>query len=353
MKCKRIGYIDEIFYGESGTHTTSFWKGERWLCTCPSFYYRKRCKHLQELLNKMTVFDIDEILNSDSKGAKRFPSSLKVVNNLFDDDAYNSNQMSAVYGKPSVGKTLFAIQEAVYLSSLGYNIFFIDTEGSLIPMLRKWVPVLEKRFGKRKGKILIESKKNVETLLEFLGYKVILEYKMADKKKQKGKLEFKVLESIDSKLEELIKKQHIDFVILDSLTSPLRSFTKEQQNYPARSDCTAFILRALVKFQEEYNIGVLITHHATFNPTNPYETMASATGGVVVQYYCKRFIYIDKRDAAAYKNYRRFWLVRGENAASWSKAGVTEINDIGYNDVLDETIINNVFTLSEQGKLSK
>lgn len=352
MICKRLSYIDEVYHGTTGIHTASCWIGYGWLCTCPSFFYRKKCKHLLDLLKNMTVYELDEILNDGSRVGRKFPSSLDVVNDLYGDYAYDSNQISALYGKPSVGKTLFSIQEAIYLSSKGYNILFIDTEGSLIPMLRKWVPVLEERFGKRVGRIYVESKKSIETLMEALGYRVVLEYKMADKKKQKGKLEFKVLESIPSKIEKLILDKKIDFLILDSLTSPLRSFTKEQQNFPARSDCIAFILREFVRLQEEYNIGVLVTHHATFNPSNPYETMADASGGVVVHYYCKRFSYLDKRDAAAYKNYRRFWLVRGENAPEWSRAVVTEINDTGYHDVKDENIISNVFTLSEQGKIN-
>jgi len=348
---KRIGYIDEVFDGTTGTHISSYWRGYGWYCTCPSYYYRKRCKHLLELIKNMTAHEINEILTSETLAGREFKSSLDAVNNLFGEFAYNSNQITALYGKPKVGKSLFSIQEAVYLSSKGFNVLFIDTEGSIIPMLRKWVPVLEKRFGGRKGKIFIESKKSIESLMEYIGYKIALEYKMADKKKQKGKLEFRVLESVYNELENFIKKKKIDFIILDSLTSPLRSFTKEQQNLPSRGDAIAFILRELVRLQEEYNLGVLVTHHAVFNPANPYETMADASGGIIVHYYCKRFIYLDKRDAAAFKNYRRFWLVRGENAPEWSRAGVAEINNEGYFDVNNDDILQSVFTLSEQSKL--
>ena len=351
MICKRIGYIDKVFDGKTGIHTASIFKGVGWYCSCPAFYYKKKCKHLKELLSEVDMLEVNEILDNNADLGKRFPSSLNIVNNLFDDYAYGSNQITALYGKPSIGKTLLSIQEAVYLSTKKFNILFIDTEGSLIPMFRKWIPIFENRFGKRKGKIFIESKKTIENLMAYIGYEVVLEYKMANKKQKKGKLEFKVLRSIDNELEAIIKKNKIDFIILDSLTSPLRSFTKEQQNLPSRSDAIAFILRELIRLQEKYNLGILITHHASFNPADKYQTMADVAGGVVVQYYSKRLIYIDKREAKDYANYRRFWLVRGENSPKWSKAGVALIDGDGYHDVTDDDTINNVFTLTEQSKI--
>ena len=309
----------------------------------------------------MTALEIEDIINNKDL-SKEFPSNLDGINNIFGGSAYNSNEISALYGKPGSGKSLFAIQEAVYLSSIGKNVLFIDTEGSIIPMMKKWVPVFEKRFGKRKGKIYVESKKSLVGLMEYLGYKVVLEYVMAkgkasaktgkpSKAKKVGKLEFRVLENVPSSLEEITKDKNLDFVILDSLTSVLREFTKEQQNYPSRSDAIAFIMRELIRVQEEYDVGMLINHHATFNPMNPYETKADCTGGLVVKHYAKRMMYIDKREMVAVANYRRFWLVRSENSAAWSKASVTLIDDDGYHDIdaLDER--EACFTSTELSRL--
>jgi len=300
----------------------------------------------------MTLYDVDKILTEKADIGETFPSSLETINKLFDSDAYNSYQINAIYGKPKVGKTLLAIQESAYLASKGYNVLFLDTEGSIIPMLIKWVPVFEKRFGERKGKIYVESKKSVETLLDYLGYKVALSYKMSDKKKQVGKLEFRVIQNTENKLAKDIEEKKINFIILDSLTSPLRSFTKERQNFPSRADCMAFILRELITAQENYNVGVLITQHAVFDPSNPYDTLAEMAGGIVAHHYCKRLIYIDARSAKELKDYRRLWLVRSENAAAWSNAGVVRIDDTGYHDVLDKDIISNAFTLNERSKLN-
>lgn len=271
MICKRIGYIDDVFHGKTGSHVTSQFMGGKWFCTCISFQVRKLCKHRKRLLAKMTAVEIDDIINNEDLSME-FPSNLNGINEIFGGSAYNNNEISALYGKPGSGKSLFAIQEAVYLSSIGKNVLFIDTEGSIIPMMKKWVPVFEKRFGKRKGKIFIESKKSLVGLMAYLGYSVILEYVIKagkttpsgkpSKAKKKGKLEFRVLENIPSGLEKITKDQKLDFVILDSLTSVLREFTKEAQNYPSRSDAIAFIMRELIRVQEDYDTGMLITNHA-------------------------------------------------------------------------------------------
>lgn len=341
--CKRIGYVDMYTRGSTGTHVTSMWVGGDWLCTCPSFYYRKKCKHLSRLIRIMNGYNIEDILND--KAGNKYGSSIDGINEMLDDKTYNSNEIVAVYGKPKVGKSLLSIQEACHLTAEGYNVLFIDTEGSLVQLLKKWVPVFEEKYGERKGRLMVESKKDLINLMGYLGHKSEL------KKKGKGKIEFQVNGSIDSKLEDTITKKKIDFVILDSLTSPLRVFTKQTQNYPARGDATAFILTTLVRFQENYDVGCLITNHASWNPTNPYETMAEATGGVCVHYYAKRLIYLDKRKAKAYKNYRRFWLVRGETDPEWSKVTITKIDDNGYQDENDKKTKKDVLTNSEQRKV--
>lgn len=343
MKCNRIKYVDKVFHGATGSHVVSQWVGGKWFCSCISYQVRKMCKHRKGLLKSMVALDIDDIINNKDL-SKEFPSSLSVVNELFGERAYSSNVITSLYGKAGTGKSLFAIQEAVYLASLGKNVLFIDTEGSIIPMMKKWVPVFEERFGKRKGKIFVESKKSLVGLLDYLGHVVVLDYifsnkpkpgKVSKAKKKKGKLEFRVLESTENKLDAFIKENKIDFMVLDSLTSVLREFTKEQQNLPSRSDAIAFIMRELVAVQEKYNTGVMVTNHAVFNAANPYEVHADCTGGIVVKHYSKRMIYIDKRDKVETRNYRRFWLVRNENSSAWSKAGVTLINDDGYNCIKD------------------
>jgi len=275
MILKRIGYIDYISKGSTGTHVTSCWIGGKWKCTCMGFRVRKKCRHLNRLLENMCPVDLDKILNNEDV-SKNYKSNLTVLNKLLQDDLYNSDEIVALYGKPDSGKSLLAIQEIAYLSAKGYNILYIDTEGSIIPMMKKWMPIFEKRFGKRKGKIYVEKLKKLESkydkkgntekigLMEFLGYHVNIEYKSKHKtKKKKGKLEFNVVENISNpEIDKFIEKKKIDFLILDSMSAPLKEFTKSQQNYPARDDASTFILRSLLDKQEKYKVGILMISHA-------------------------------------------------------------------------------------------
>ena len=347
---KRHKLIDWVVDGKTGRYVTSFIAGDGWVCSCPWYVFKqKMCSHIKQVLGELMSYDLNDILKDTTIG-QTFDSSLTELNKLFDSPTYNTNEIVAIYGKPGTGKTLLSAQESIFLTCNSKNVLFIDTEGSLIPMLRQWVPKFEKRFGKRTGAMIIENKKTIETLMEYLGYNIVLTYEMKDKKKQKGKLEFKVLESVKPKIEDDINKYDIDFVVLDSVTSPLRSFTYEQQSFPARATATAFILRELVRLQEDHNLGVLVTAHASFNPQNPYETKADMTGGIMTKHYTKRQIYLDRRESKDARDYRRFWLVRGENAPQWTKAGLAKIDNTGYNDSKQEDYTV-AFTGTELGHL--
>jgi len=345
---KRVKYIDNI--SDTG-HITSMWIGGNWYCSCFGYATHKKCKHIKGLVKEMSAFEVEEILKAEA--GTYYDSCLDSVNTVFDGSAYNTNEISGIYGKPKVGKSLMCIQESCKLAAEGKNVLFVDTEGSIIPMLKQWVPVFEEKYGKRKGKIYVESKKSIQNLMTYLGHDVKVAYKSRDKSSSSGKLEFSVIKSNDEEtpMDKEIKSKKINFIILDSLTSPLREFTKEQQNYPARADATAFIMRSFVRAQENHNVGCLMTCHASFNPANPYETMAEATGGIVMHHYVKRLLYLDKRQATAYRDYRRFWLVRGENAAEFSRCAVTKIDSKGYHDVVDKSELEGIFTISEKNKL--
>lgn len=364
VKLKRIGYVDKVFHGSTGSHVASCFIGEPYRCSCISWDVRKKCKHVNKLLSGIMAKDLEDILNS-KDDSKRLESNLNILNELVSDDLYNSDEIIAFYGKPQSGKSLLALQEIAYLSAQGKNILYIDTEGSITPMMRAWMPIFEKRFGKRKGKILVEVKKKLQSeydskgkstkvgLMEYIGYHVNINYKSKHKtKKKKGKLEFNVVENIKNpEIEKVIKENDIDFVVIDSITAPMKVFTKNQQNYPSRDDAQSFLLRKLLDYQEEYKVAMLVIAHCTFNPTNPYETKAGITGGQSVKYFGKRLIYIDKREMKDLSTYRRLWIVRSENTDAWAKAGVAQIDDEGYHTIEDKKLIKQVFTSTELNRL--
>lgn len=340
----RIGLIYASYDGTTGTHVVERWDGSEPYCTCIGFATRKCCKHVKE------IFGVDEIKVDDiikgSDEVKRIPSSLDALNDLFGGEAYNSDEMFAVYGKPKIGKSLLMLQESAYFSSIGYNVLYIDTEGSANEFVRKWIPIFRERFGKGDGNIWIKRTKSLEELMKYIGYNVKVN-------RQKSKMEFRVEEYIEnSEIDNTIKKNKIDVVILDSITAPIRIFTASQQDHPSKSDALAHIFIALQRIMENYGVVVIVINQASWNPANPYEVGAEMRGGVVVQYNCKRVIYIDRREAKDVKNYRRFWIVRAEDIPDWSRATVAKINDLGYNDVSDDEL-EKVFTQSEKSRIGQ
>ena len=50
---KRIGYVDKLTHGSTGSHVTYAWNGEQVACTCISGIIRKSCKHIDELIDEM------------------------------------------------------------------------------------------------------------------------------------------------------------------------------------------------------------------------------------------------------------------------------------------------------------
>ena len=314
-----------LFRGSTGDHTISITPTSI-LCTCPSFLYRRDCKHIKEVMDKMLWSIKDK-----KPSRKTWKSSVDSLNEMMNGYAYTSDEIVALYGMPNTGKTLLALQEAFWLASEGEVVLFIDTEGGIRSFAQQWAPVFIKRFGDIKGNIFFERRTTIESLLEFFGDKVRVVFKSA-KGGDKGKVEARFIETIESGLFKAIEDNSISFLIVDSISAPIRAaIPASQENYPTRADLTARLFSWLVRAQEEYDIGVLVSNHATANPANPYAgSYAFIRGGIVVEHYSKRIIYLDRREARAFKSIRRFWLVRMENKPDWSDVAFAEITDEGY-----------------------
>lgn len=356
----KIGYIDVVLRGKHGVHVASLFRGEVY-CSCPYFFFRRKvCKHIKYLCDKMLV-DVEKILNGTERIGLRVSSSLKNIEDLFGSEAYNSNEILNIYGKHKVGKTLFCLQEAYNFAVNGLNVLYLDTEGGVEEMIRKKFPVFKERFGETKGKIYLNPKlKTIESLSHYLGWTVRVIPGKVSRDGKGGKMEFDILASHSpSDIERTVKEHNINAIIIDSISNPMRAFTtSRQQNFPARGDCYALIFRTLVTLQENFDVIVITTSHASFNPADQYAKFADSYGGSQLHHMAKRELYFDQRigknnlPAKGYENYRRVWMARGEDAC-WQKATVLEITDIGYVDVFDESIISSVFTDTEKSMLKK
>ncbi|MEM4530581.1 MAG: AAA family ATPase [Thermofilaceae archaeon] len=299
-------------------------------CSCAGYIYNRKCWHVDTLLAKpldesqvvdMPAVKIDELVVKH----KEYPSSLKSLNSLLSGNAYSTSEIFALYGLPNIGKTLLAVQESFWIASQGVNVLYIDTEGSLVTALKSWKQRFEQRFG-RKADIYAVSYTSLEDLMRFLGYHVDISLKG-----NKVEVSSEMLRGT-SEYEQFVKENSIGFVVLDSVSAPIRNkFPSAQQNFPARADITSMIYASLLKSQA-YGVSVLTVHHATFNPANPYETHAEMRGGIVVQYYSKRIVYMDMREKKGMEDVRRLWLVRGPNSRSWSNVAFARITSQGFVD---------------------
>jgi predicted ATP-dependent serine protease len=343
-----------IFNGDSGTYISDLD-----LCTCPAGSFgNNKCKH-KKVLEKLPI-EFGDI----KKQIVKFPSTLEGFNKAFGGSLYSSDEMVAFYGKPKSGKSLLLTQEMFGLASQGYNILYIGTEGGEQEMIARWYDVFSARFFvgvKGIGKMYLETRKSLESLMEYFGYKVRVSYVSKKKFKgegaeadanDKGKMEFRVVDKYDKiEIDDFIEKNHVNMVILDSLTSPIRqSITDEQQNNPAKASATALICGKLLKLQEKYKVGLVVVGHAMFNPADPYETSAQLRGGIVVAHYCKRVLYIDKRDKTALRDYRRVWVARAEDKPEFAEVIGLKISDAGVDDVADMT---ELLTDNEKNKLTQ
>jgi len=333
-------HLYALVTGSTGTHTADvlWYYGGRTdeYCSCKGFRTRKNCSHLRwvkGLPGKNLLGDILPIDDFIEREVKLYKSSLNALNELFDGAPYSNDAITVFYGKPKVGKSLLVLQEAAYLESEGYRVLIIDTEGSLRESARYWLPILRNRFNSKNKGIYVVKKLTLQVLGDFMGKKVTVVTKGNERKG--GKTEFYVIGDTVDLLGEAIKKYKIDVVIVDSITAPIRTaITATQQNLPAKSDAEAFLMGRLLRYIDVYGVAVIVTAHASFNPANPYETMASIRGGVSILHFAKNVVYIDRREKKEIRDIRRFWLVRhGSNAEEFSKVSVARITDIGYVDV--------------------
>jgi adenosyl cobinamide kinase/adenosyl cobinamide phosphate guanylyltransferase len=315
------------------------------------------------------VMDVPVELLDAIKGLKYIKSSIEGLNEVYGGFLYNSDEIVAIYGKPQVGKTLFCLQEAV---ASGKNVLYIDTEGGFKGMAQKWYEIFRERF-KYKGHIYLESCKTLDALTDFLGFKTRVVFRVADEEddggdndkkrkkdastveekvaemqrqerremREKGKMEFRVIERYENALiDGWIKEKDIEFVILDSISAPIRVLMpEERQNLPARATAMALVMGKLVNLQQRHNVCVLVTNHASFNPTDPYQSRDATSpimrGGISVYHFSKRIIYMDERHGKDYRNFRRLWIMRIEDEPRAGAVVGVKIDDAGFHYVKD------------------
>jgi hypothetical protein len=238
---------------------------------------------------------------------------------------FQPKNVYAVYGTPNVGKTVLAETTVASLASQGIRTLWVDTEGGLDfeggpGIWEAWRSKLETRFGLKSLNDSVQYQRSLdyEGLMAWLGRKVEVDY-------GEGKIKVRLGNRLKGReAEETVYgkggfglKRDNCFIVVDSLSSIFRlEFGSTLENFPGRADAEAYLINELVRLMDRVNAPLLITNHASVNPTNPW-VMAQMRGGSTVGYYSKKVCYLEKPKKEVLDTYRKAWAMRSPNAKEW------------------------------------
>jgi predicted ATP-dependent serine protease len=249
-------------------------------------------------------------------------SSVDTINKLL--GGYYERLPTAIFGDPQSGKSLFLLQEAHYMGvEYGGTPIFIDTEGGADTMYEKWKPKFDNRFGK--GSVLIKDLRRLPDLLNYLGYKVKITYS------EGGQVSLTVRDVMEKPpLLKDIQQLNSPVVIMDSLSKPLKAyFGGDRRNFPARSYAINYITTTITDIAIEHNIPIIITHHSSRDPANPYKK-PGLYGGTSLRYEFKIVLYIQRRSHPSLEKVRDIFLVRFFDVEDWKAKESMVLTDRGF-----------------------
>lgn len=260
-------------------------------------------------------------------------SSLNGVNKLL-TFGYCKKVPVALFGPPKEGKSIFCLQEALYLATqLNRNVLYIDTEGAGPVFLKIWEEILRKRFSTPDTiKVFYEDLRRIEDILGYHGFKVEL------KLSKTGKIETVFKGSSENLMEKKVAENNIGVIVYDSMSNPIKiSFPGGRMNYPARADAIDMWLNAIHFSSMDHDLVPLVVHHRSIDPTNPYAE-PYVTGGETVLYNFKVILYLAQRKFKPHSSVRDIFLVRWYNKKEWEESVPVILTDRGYFDISEEEL---------------
>jgi len=282
-----------------------------------------------------------------------FPSSLKAINALL-EGGYEEHIPLAIFGMPETGKTIFLNQEACYVSkSLHTGALLIDTEGGNYVMLLKWLQTYQQKFSAtydivkcklKEDKIeyskspehlplFVINLRDIKTFMQFFGYTIDVDVS------DKGKFSVRNMKSAKNFCEELISQYDISVLTIDSLSNPLAIFSGGLVNYPARADALKMLFSSIQSIAEDNDILIFISHHATFDPQNPYSE-PSLYGGKWVKHNTKISLYFEesKSRKKEFQGIRRVYLARYFDKPRFAAMQKIRLTNNGFEDIEQESV---------------
>jgi len=265
-----------------------------------------------------------------STEVRTYRSSIPELGSMF--MGYIKGVPIAFFGSGEAGKSILMFQEAVCVAAqMSKNILMLGTEGAEDVFVDLWLPTFRKRFNFI-GHVDVVSVETVEDLLKRFGREI--EIKISEK----GKADIIVTGSCKNDIGERIIKDNIGVVMLDSFTMPFRTeFAGGRMNFAGRADAECLIFGELRRLSRTKNLVVLMSHHATMDPTNPYAKPA-ITGGKNILHNFKVALYVERSKSPNIEKMcmRRIYLARFFNRQAWKDKRKITLTDNGFIAVIDD-----------------
>ncbi len=313
--------------------------GVTW-CSCPYYVFNKTtCKHQLFFLDNI---EIDKMKSK--KTYKSIPTDCLTIDTLM-GGGFPQGTTVAIYAESGRGKTILSAQMALScIKNLNKDVIVLETEGN---REQDYLELI-KRFNNRweldekdiTDKIHFyqvvsgfqDKSKAMADLLKMVGYDVEM------KQSKKGDKYTMTFKDCKPKLKEKDLK-NAGLLVVDSLTEPLKStIGHKSQNLPARSELISRFFSRLISIAIDYNLCVILNHHASINPMQLFgRDFGKPYGGDEVLYNSKYILAIIDSDMTARAKYgksaRRAMLMKHPfNATTGELFPINLKVDYGFTD---------------------
>ena len=259
-----------------------------------------------------------------------FKTDIRSLDNMI-GGGFQDNRVSAIFGSPSIGKSMLCIQTAANALLQDKRVIYISSmsekdSGEYLNIYNQRYPELQSK----KKNIDFIYVSDLQDLADKFDYFLNINYSNEKSETTMGKASI----IIRNQSEDVIKQknwkrkyfENYNLVIIDSLSELVKlDIFSEMQNFPARSQCLMFLFSIFNDAINDYNNTFLITHHLTKAVTG-YGNASYVWGGASIGYLSKHIIEIDSPKKTSYERFKKEG--RSIKIYRWPAIAETEFYDV-------------------------